>query len=409
MEKVMAKKQKKWVKLRHKIITKLAYFVLYPIVKLKYGVKINKFKEQGKRAYFIMMNHQTEFDQFFIGCAFKGPIYYVASEDLFSKGFISKLLKYAVAPIPIKKQSTDVRAVMNCIKVAKEGGTIAIAPEGNRTYSGKTEYIRPAIAPLAKKLKLPIAFFKIENGYGVHPRWSDNTRKGKMQAGVSKVLEPEEYLNMTDEQLYELIKRELYVNEARVSGEFYHKNSAEYLERLFYVCPRCGLTNFKSKGKFIKCNNCGLEAEYTSTKQFKGVNGSSFPFEFVNDWYTYQQNFVNNLDLNLFTEKFVYEDIATLFKVIVYKNKKTIKKNAHVKLYGNRIEIECDKRLVFDFEKVHTITVLGRNKLNIYIDDDVFQLKGDKSFNAMKYMNFFFRYNNMKKGGNDGKLLFLGF
>ena len=97
------KKTKKWVKLRHKIITKLAYFVLYPIVKLKYGVKINKFKEQGKRAYFIMMNHQTDFDQFFIGCAFKGPVYYVASEDLFSKGFISKLLKYAVAPIPIKK------------------------------------------------------------------------------------------------------------------------------------------------------------------------------------------------------------------------------------------------------------------------------------------------------------------
>ena len=152
MEKVMAKKQKKWVKLRHKIITKLAYYVLYPIVKLKYGVKINKFKEQGKRAYFIMMNHQTDFDQFFIGCAFKGPVYYVASEDLFSKGFISKLLKYAVAPIPIKKQSTDVRAVMNCIKVAKEGGTSAIAPEGNRTYSGKTEYIRPAIAPLAKNL-----------------------------------------------------------------------------------------------------------------------------------------------------------------------------------------------------------------------------------------------------------------
>ena len=100
----------------------------------------------------ILFNHQTALDQFIVGSAFKGPIYYVATEDIFSMGFVSDLLRFAVNPIPIKKQTTDVGAVMNCIRVAKEGGTICIAPEGNRTYSGKTEYINPAIVPLAKKL-----------------------------------------------------------------------------------------------------------------------------------------------------------------------------------------------------------------------------------------------------------------
>ena len=44
---------------------------------------------------------------------------------------------------------------MNCIRVAREGGTIAMAPEGNRTFGGSTGYMNNAIVPLAKKLGLP--------------------------------------------------------------------------------------------------------------------------------------------------------------------------------------------------------------------------------------------------------------
>ena len=104
--------------------------------------------------------------------------------------------------------------------MAKEGGTIAIAPEGNRTYSGKTEYISPAIASMAKMINLPIALFRIEGGYGVQPRWSDVTRKGKMRAYVSQVIEPSEYKELSNEELAAKIEEGLYVNEAVADGEF---------------------------------------------------------------------------------------------------------------------------------------------------------------------------------------------
>ena len=142
------KKAKKWRRFRHRVITKLAYCVLYPYMRCKYHVRIERFKEQGKRQYFILFNHQTGIDQFIVGCSFKGPLYYVASEDIFSNGFISRLLQWAVAPIPIKKQATDSRAVLNCLRVRKEGGSIAVAPEGNRTYSGKTEHIGEEMLPV---------------------------------------------------------------------------------------------------------------------------------------------------------------------------------------------------------------------------------------------------------------------
>ena len=131
-------KKQPWIKPRHKVITRLAASILYPYVKFEYGIKIERFKDQGNRPYLVLYNHQTGFDQFFLGMAFRGAIYYVATEDIFSNGCISRLLTWAVNLIPIKKQTLDMRAIMNCIQVAKEGGTIALAPEGNRTYSGKT-------------------------------------------------------------------------------------------------------------------------------------------------------------------------------------------------------------------------------------------------------------------------------
>ena len=109
------KKQKKWLRFRHKVVRSLLGWTLGVYTRFKYGLKVDKFRDPQKRPMLILFNHQTAFDQFFVGLAFKQPVYYVASEDLFSLGFLSRLLCWAVAPIPIKKQTTDVQAVMNCI------------------------------------------------------------------------------------------------------------------------------------------------------------------------------------------------------------------------------------------------------------------------------------------------------
>ena len=107
-------------------------------MKKKTGVQADRFAEQGEGPYLVLYNHQTPYDQFFLMMSFRGPVYYVATEDLFSNGLPSYLLMWSVAPIPIIKHSSDRTAILLMFKVAQEGGTIVIAPEGNRTYSGKT-------------------------------------------------------------------------------------------------------------------------------------------------------------------------------------------------------------------------------------------------------------------------------
>ncbi len=405
MTKTTKTKKTKWMRPRHRFVRNLLNVTLGSYTRIKYGITVEKFKEQEERPYLILMNHQTAFDQFFVGMSFKGAVYYLASEDIFSMGVTSSLIRYLVNPIPIKKQTTDVKAIKTCIRVAREGGTIAIAPEGNRTYSGRTEYMSPSIAPLARRLGMPIALFRIEGGYGVHPRWSDVVRKGKMRAYVSRVIYPEEYATLTDDELFALIEKGLYVDEAVADAEFYHKCNAEYLERALYVCPFCGLSSFESQGDVITCKKCSKQIKYLPNKTLLGMD-FDFPHKFVAEWYDAQAEFIKSFDVLKYDTEPMYSECEDLYEVIPYKNKKLIAKAVGIELYGDRLELTIgEEKRVLRFEDTAAITVLGKNKLNIYYGDKIYQIKPGKRFNALKHVHIYHRSKNMVKGEQNEQFL----
>ena len=388
------------------MVRNLLFSILYPYTKWKYNIHIEKFKSEGNGPYLVLYNHQTAFDQFFVGMSIKQPVYYLATEDIFSMGWVSSLIRYLVAPIPIKKQTLDISAIKTCLRVANEGGTIAIAPEGNRTFSGKTEYINPSIASLAKKLDLPILLYRIEGGYGVHPRWSDVVRKGKMRSFVSEVIMPDEYRNLSKTELFERIHKGLFVDEANDNHRFYHSRRAEFLERVLYVCPDCGLSSFQSHKDTLQCKSCGKTVAYDCSARLHGI-GCDLPFSFVGEWYDYQKEYINQLDVTAFSEEPLYKENVSLYEVLVYRKKALIKKHTAISLYGNRMVIptSAGDNVTFDFDTIAAVTILGKNKLNVYADGKVYQIKGDKRFNALKYVHIYNRYKNISRGDEDGKFL----
>ncbi len=389
------KKRKKWIKLRHSIVCFILKCTVGVYGKIKYHVKVKKLGERKERQYLVLFNHQTAFDQFFVSMSFKRHLYYLASEDIFSSGFTSALIRYLAAPIPIKKQANDMNAVLTCMRVAKEGGSIALAPEGNRTYSGKTEYIKPSIVQLIRALKIPVAFYRIEGGFGTHPRWSDNVRRGKMQTYVSKILEVDDIAKLNDEELLRIVKEELYVNEGVKDFEYTSNAQAEYLERAIYVCPQHGLSEFESNGDLITCKQCGMKVKYLPSKELIGI-GFDFPFKFVTEWYDYQSEFIKKLDLLPCADTPLYKETASFAEVLPYKKKILLEENASIALYGNRFEIcgENIEKTVFPFDDCSATAILGKNKVNIYHKGRVYQIKGDKRFCGLKYVNIYYRYKN---------------
>jgi hypothetical protein len=61
--------------------------------------------------------------------------------------------------------------------------------------------------------------------------------------------------------------------------------------------------------------------------------------------------------------------------------------------------------MIFPFDKVTAVSVLGRNKLNVYHEKKVYQFKGDKRFNALKYVNICYRHKNICKGALNEQFL----
>jgi hypothetical protein len=136
-------------------------------------------------------------------------------------------------------------------------------------------------------------------------------------------------------------------------------------------------------------------------KQLIGEN-FDFPFRFTTEWYDYQRDFINGLDLLSMGAKTLYEERAAFFKTKLYDRKYPLANDATVRLYGDKIVVDAkEQTFTFPFETVSTVSVLGKNKVNVYFDGKLYQLKGDKRFNGVKYVQLCYRAKHILKGESD--------
>ena len=182
-------------------------------------------------------------DPFFVSKSFRFPVYFFASDDLFNLK-VSPLIRYLAAPIPKSKSVADPKSVIAALRILREGGAVGIAPEGNRTLSGRLWWKIPeAVAKLVKTAKCPLVLYNLCGGFGTDPRWGTKIRKGTRFDGfVKRILDPKDYADLSVDELFSIIKKELDVDDT-ASGEHYRsRKRAEHIERALYICPVCRKT-----------------------------------------------------------------------------------------------------------------------------------------------------------------------
>ena len=143
------------------------------------------------------------------------------------------------------------------------------------------------------------------------------------------------------------------------------------------------------------------QAKYLPTTEISG----DFPFRFVLDWYNYQQKYINELDTRNLTEEPIIRDTCSLYQVSLCNKKQCLAENIQLALYGDRIEMSGSFEKTFRFDEMETITILGKNKLDIYHEDVVYQIQSDSRFNAVKYLNLYHRYKNLTSEVQNGSFL----
>ena len=249
-------------------------------------------------------------------------------------------------------------------------------------------------------LKKPLILCNIIGGYASDPRWAEHKRKGRVDVVIKKQLNYEEYKDIPNDELYEMIVNSLTVNDYELNIPFKGKKKAEHLEKILYICPVCGKQHqISTEGDNIYCNCCNTIIEYQEDLSLKS-NNDKFTFKYIHEWYDYQ---VDELKKKEFIDnQLIYEDDIEMYEPIMYKKSKVIGKGK-MQLFNDCFKfILEDKELLLSYDDIYAVTLLGRKKMNIYYKDKVYQLYKDKKTNFIKYMHTYYIIKNKKEGVSDG-------
>lgn len=380
----MKKKKKKIVKGRHAFFFHLLKPIVFLIDKFFGFKRGRKYKIKKGEQIFVLSNHQAGLDPLFVSLSFNKLLHFVCTDSITTTGWIYKLLNHVFAPLPMKKGTTDLGCIQDMMQVAKEGGNLMMFPEGNRTYAEFQYEIGLGLVKLVKKINITLVLYNLVGGTGVDPRFAHKKRKGHLEGKVVKVIKPDELQQISNEDLLEIIRDYLKVYDSESKYEYKSKRSAEYLERMFFVCPKCQTQNkLVSKGQYIECLECGSKVKYTEHLRLEGDN--DFPYTRMVEWYKFQKEFVKNYQVK--EGEVIYKDeFCKLYTSESLQKRKLISKGS--------IAL-TDKELIFNdtihlpIKELSIASPINGKNFNFTIGNNSYLLKGSDRFNPLKYVFMF--------------------
>jgi len=132
----------------------------YIIFRLFFSLKIEGLENVPSEGAFILAsNHSSFFDPPILGGVFYGrrrqKLNFLAKEELFHNKIFGWFLVRLKA-FPVKRQTADIGAIRESIKRLKNGESLAIFPEGERSPTGELMEGFPGIALVATKAAVPV-------------------------------------------------------------------------------------------------------------------------------------------------------------------------------------------------------------------------------------------------------------
>lgn len=374
---------------RHRSIWFFLKATLGGIIKNIYGFECEP-ADPGKGPYLILANHNTDLDPALIALSFPDHMYFVASEHVFRKGFVSWLLKYCFAPISRTKGTTDATAALSVIRTIRQKSNVCLFAEGNRSFNGVTGPIFPATGKLAKATGASLVTYRFEGGYLTLPRWARSIRKGRMVGRLVHVYTPEELKAMTPEEVNRHIREDIaedafdrqcmQPHPLRYRG----KGLAEGLENAIYFCPKCGKPGtLHSKDDRFFCD-CGMSVRYTETGFFEGED---VPFYTVRDWDTWQNGRLKEYIDSLGDDEIAFSDENVKLIGVELGHKSRLLETG--KLFITKTVIGVGSH-TFPLEKIVSMGLMGTYKMMFSVEGVSYELRTAKNmYCGRKYLTFF--------------------
>lgn len=377
---------------RHKRVFRFCMVTLGGILRNIYGFHPEK-ANLGKGPFLITANHNGELDPALLALSFSEHMYFVSSEHVFRKGFLSKILVYFFAPIARVKGMTDATAALNVIRAIKRNTNVCVFAEGNRSYNGVTGPIFPATGKLAKATGASLVTYRFEGGYLTTPRWSKTTRKGFMRGYVVNVYTPEQLKRMTPEEVNDRIREDIMEDafDRQLTRPYRYKGKdlAKGLENAIYFCPKCGRPGTLHSEKDVFSCECGLRVRFTETGFFEKVqpDDPEPPFTTVRDWDFWQDKRIIEYANALADDEIAYFDEDVKLIAVGTGHKDRVVEIAKLSISKSALSVGSHS---FPLKDVGGMALMGVYKMMFSVGGDSYELRAAKTpYCGRKYFTFF--------------------
>lgn len=297
----MANKKDKNTKTKPNPIAWFIYSVASRIIMFfKNGVKYDTkaFKNRNKkRGCIVLYNHASKKDHFITSAAFgMTRVNYVISNHFYYKSFLRTVLTW-VRAIPREQFKSDLISIRKIKKVIDNKGVICIAPAGQMTIDGSVPYIDRAIVKLIKFCKADVYTCQMHGTYLAYPKWRKNERKYPISAKFYKVMDMEEVVTLSEDEIYDRsVKaidvydlREQKQNPVKIKGE----NLIEGLEQIIYYCPKCKSKHtIITKGNTMTCTRCNNTVQMNQYGILEPIGHDCVMFQNEAEWYRFEKDVI---------------------------------------------------------------------------------------------------------------------
>lgn len=349
------------------------------ILALCLGFKYKKRKPKSK-TYLILANHNSDLDPVMVIMGTGRHARFVASANLL-KGFPGRLLTFFFGPIPRHKGADADDTVDLIEKNLKEGVSVAMFPEGNKSWSGETGYISPRTAKLVKDSGAGLVTYRLDGDYMRSPRWARYPRKGPVFGTFVRELTPEELEKMSEQEIYEIICNDLqtdaYAFQREKHVRYKGKDLAEGMELAAYLCPCCKkFDSVKTRGNTVFCD-CGMNA-MLDEEGF--LHSDTLPFSDLLRWSRWEKSY-------LFEHTADYRGAVTTDRGLCFSlNGKRLSSDAEVTFFDDRIEVDADKKYVFPLETIKKMGAFRTTRVFFTCADSSYaELYKESGVSGIKY------------------------
>ena len=369
---------------RHVFLWKYTRFLTRFVTWLRFGFVGRQSDLKGP--FLLVSNHNTNWDPILVHASFREQIYFVSSEHVLRSRVWGKFIRWAQDPIPRQKSGSAAGTVMAMLRRLRDGYSVCVFPEGNRSWDGVTRPFPPAIGKLARTAGVPLVTYRLIGAYFASPRWSgDSPRRGRVRGAVVRVYTPEELKAMTPAQVDGHIREDLfedaYARQRKNPIRFEGRRLAEHLETMLFLCPKCGrLHTLTSKNDTVRCWKCGFSFRYLPTGY---LAGDDLPFDELKRWYAWQEGEIRRMCAEAGESPIFTDADMTADEVFSAKGERFLGRG-DVRLYRDRLELPG---VTVPVSEITGMSIMGPQDLYVGTRDHNYLIRSELVRCTVKYIS----------------------